>query len=169
MNEVIRGDRRPASLEGQVVADTFDHDAGAPTPNVRVFGYDFREDPLDPYLASDPGFNALPRSGLPAGSQLIFNIPDASRFALPGNLSYWNGSGDVSFASVPSGETLRFSLGAQSRTVGGNTGDISGFASARWRRTDRFTATSIASFKGPTATPTPRTGPSPRTASTCCP
>src|SRR5688572_5748786 len=63
---------------GRIVTDAFDDSTGTLTPDARVFGYDFREDPLDPYFAGDPGFNAFAGSGLPSGSQLRFNVPDAS-------------------------------------------------------------------------------------------
>ena len=86
---------------------------------MRVFGYDFAEDPNDPYFAQDPGFNAPAGSGLPGGSQLSFN--------LLGSLSYWNGSGSPSFGALPSSESLRFNFGAQDRTVTAGSGFQTGF------------------------------------------
>jgi hypothetical protein len=128
--EAQHADVSPRVSGGRIVTDAFEDAAGTPTPGVRVFGYDFQEDPLDPYFAADPGFNAPPGSGLPAGSQLRFNILDGSSFGLASNLAYWNGSGEVAFGRAPAGETLTFTLGAQSRAAGGATGEVAGFAFA---------------------------------------
>ena len=86
-------DISPRVQAGRIVADAFDDATGETTPDPRVFGYDFQEDPLDPYFAADPGFNARAGSGLPAGSQLGFGVPGGARFGLPANLSYWGGTG----------------------------------------------------------------------------
>ena len=93
----------------------------------RVFGYDFGEVAGDPYFAGDPGFNAEPGSGLPGGSRLLFDIPAASEFGLPSALSYWSGSGPVSFSTPPSGETLRFNFGSASATAGSSAAAVEGF------------------------------------------
>jgi hypothetical protein len=95
--------------------------------NGRVFGYDFGEIVGDPYFSTDPGFSAG-MGALPAGSQLRFNIVDGTSLGLSGNLRYWNGVGDVSFGAMPSGETLRLALGAQSRTASAATGEVAGFS-----------------------------------------
>ena len=95
--------------------------------NGRVFGYDFGEILGDPYFSTDPGFDAE-AGALPAGSQLRFNIVDGASVGLGGNLIYWDGIGDVSFGAMPSGETLRLALGAQSRTAGAATGEVAGFS-----------------------------------------
>lgn len=87
---------------GRIVTGAHSH-GGAEAPNQRVYGYDFQEDPVDPYFAGDPGFNADP-GDLPAGSDLRFNL-------LSG-LSYWGGTGPVAFTAAPSGETLRMTLGS---------------------------------------------------------
>ena len=46
---------------------------------------------------------------------------------LPFNLSYWNGTGPVTWGSVPSGEVLNYSLGSHTVNAGSGTGFIAGF------------------------------------------
>jgi hypothetical protein len=128
-------DIRPYVQNNQIATDGYDDATSDIVPNLRVFGYDFQEDVLDPYFASDPGFNAAAGSGLPGGSQLRFNILDAAAFGLSGNLSYWNGNDadsiapgiQVAFATVPSGETLTLSLASSTVAVGSGTGEQAGF------------------------------------------
>jgi hypothetical protein len=120
-------DIKPDLESGRIVTHAWGDATSELTPDVRVFGYDFQEDLLDPYFISDPGFNTAGPSGLPAGGTLGFNIVDGAAFGLPGNLSYWNGVGSVAFNTVPSLETLRLNLGAQNRTIGSATGEIAGF------------------------------------------
>ncbi len=86
---------------------------------VRVFGYDFGEDPGDPFFIGDPGFNnggfaigVFPNDGLlPAGFTLGFDVAT--------NLQYWNGAGAVNFTAAP----LDVTLGLQR---GSNTVEVSG-------------------------------------------
>jgi len=86
---------------------------------VRVFGYDFGEDPGDPYYIGDPGFNnggfaigVFPNNGLlPTGFTLGFDVAT--------NLQYWDGAGAVNFAAAP----LDVTLGLQR---GSNTVEVSG-------------------------------------------
>ena len=97
-------------------------------PYMRVFGYDFGEDPGDPFFTQDPGFNAASGSGLPAGSQLLFNIVGAAGLGLPANLSFWDGTGAVSFSQTPADETLTLAFGSQNRIVDDSTSFVSGFS-----------------------------------------
>jgi hypothetical protein len=119
-------DIRPYVDGGQIKTKGYVDLSSTEIPGLRVFGYDFGEfDPPDQFFATDPGFSAAPGSGLPAGSQLSFNIPDAANFDLPGNLSYWDGVGELSLASwsLPAGVRLRLNF------VGSNVvvGDVAGF------------------------------------------
>src|SRR4029453_1169041 len=110
-------DVKPDVQNGRIITGAWVDTTSEFTPDVRVFGYDFQEDLLDPYFISDPGFNTAGPSGLPVGSTLTFNILNEAAFGLPGNLTYWNGVGSVVFSTVPNLETLRLNLGAQNRTV----------------------------------------------------
>jgi hypothetical protein len=121
-------DIKPNVLDGRIITDGHIDATGETFPGQRIFGYDFQEDPLDPYVIGDPGFNTVGPSMLPPGSQLSFNVLAPAVFGLPSNLTYWNGSGAVSFGSAPSGETLRLNRGTQDRTIGGGTSAIAGFA-----------------------------------------
>lgn len=120
-------DVSPRVSGGRIVTDGYEDATSTLLPNLRVFAYDFQEDSADPYFAGDPGFNAFSGSGLPAGSQLGFNVPGGSAFGLPATLAYWSGTGDVSFAAAPGGETLTLNFGSQNVTVGNSTGDLTGF------------------------------------------
>ncbi len=120
-------DIKPDVENGRIVTDAWVDPTSELTPDVRIFGYDFQEDPLDPYFITDPGFNTAGPSGLPVGSTLSFNIVDGAAFGLSGNLTYWNGVGSVAFSTVPNLETLRLNLGAQNRTIGSATGEVAGY------------------------------------------
>jgi hypothetical protein len=121
-------DIKPNVQGGRIVTDGYIDDTGETLVGLRIFGFDFQEEPLDPYAIDDPGFNTVGPSLFPPGSQLSFNVPGAAVFGLPSNLTYWDGTGAVSFAAVPSGETLRLNRGSQDRTIGGGTSAIAGFA-----------------------------------------
>ena len=121
-------DIRPYLSGGQIQTSGYVDSTSTNLPGMRVFGYDFGEDPSQPYFAQDPGFNAGTTSGLPGGSQLLFNIAGAGSLGLPANLSYWNGAGEVAFAGVPSGETLTLNFGSQSRIADNSTSSVTGFS-----------------------------------------
>lgn len=112
-------DIRPRVESSKIVTDGFDDGTSDLLSNVRVFGYDFGENVDDPFFAQDPGFNAASGSGLPVGSQFKFN--------LLGDLQFWDGSGEVAFADVSSGESLDLNFGASTRTLTGSSGAQAGF------------------------------------------
>ncbi len=120
-------DIRPYVENGRILTAGFVDSTSTVLPDMRVFGYDFGEDPSDPFFTQDPGFNAAAGSGLPAGSQLLFNIVGAGSLGLPANLSYWDGTGDVSFSQTPAGETLELSFGMQTRIADASTNFVTGF------------------------------------------
>jgi len=91
---------------------------GNPQLIQRVFGYDFGEDPLDPYIIGDPGFNngagasvgITPNNGvLPNGATLSITPVSA--------LFYWNGTGPVNFTPAPAGVELGFKRGSTTGLV----------------------------------------------------
>lgn len=116
---LAHSDVRPYVSAGQIVTGGHDDALGVDVPVQRVFGYDFGEDASDPFFAQDPGFNAGAGSGLPAGSQLRFNLLSS--------LLYWDGSGAVAF-TAPATDNLSFSFGANTRTATGGSGAQAGFA-----------------------------------------
>ena len=115
---IIDGDVLPGILNNKVFTGAHLDATGADIPNVRVFGYAFQTDPLDPYFTQDPGFNA-PAGNLPAATAFAFNIQSG--------LTYWNGAGPVTFSATPHAEKFLFTLGAASRTITGTTAAQSGF------------------------------------------
>jgi len=134
--EEEHADIRPSVAEGAIVTDGFIDPISETIPGLRVFGYDFGEDPEAPYFASDPGINAAAGSGLPGGSQLALEIPSSASFDLAANLTYWDGDDadtntpgvQVNFGTVPGGEEFTLSLsGAGSVTVGNTTASQNGF------------------------------------------
>lgn len=120
-------DVRPIVVDGRITTNGFSDAFGDINLGQRVFVYDFQQDPGDPFFTSDPGFNAASGSGLPAGSQVKFNVPSAADFGLPANLSYWDGSASPSFGSVPAGESLLWNLGSNNLGVGDSLGFQAGF------------------------------------------
>ncbi|HWP40013.1 MAG TPA: hypothetical protein VNL70_03735 [Tepidisphaeraceae bacterium] len=113
-------DIRPRVEDGRIVTDGFDDATASIELHLRVFGYDFGENADDPFFAQDPGFNAPVGSGLPAGSQLRFN--------LLGPLQHWSGDGAVWFDNVMTGQTLDLNFGTSTRTITGSSAFQSGFA-----------------------------------------
>jgi len=95
-------------------------------PGRHVFSYEV--DPTQGYFTMDPGFTAFAGSGLPSGQQLSFNVLNGASFAQVGDLTYWNGSGPVSFGAVPSSETLRLNFGVSNITVTGAASPVPGFS-----------------------------------------
>jgi hypothetical protein len=121
-------DIKPNVQGGAIVTDGWIDATSELIPGFRVFGYDFQEDMLDPYVILDPGFNTVGASALPGGSQLILRVPSPTLFGLPANLTYWSGSGEVSFGAVPSGESLRLNRGTQDRIFSNNSSAIADFS-----------------------------------------
>lgn len=102
----------PYALGGKIVTGGHDDLAGTNTIETRVFGYDFGEDPGDPYVIGDPGFNngsfavgLFPGDGLlPTNSTLAFNVVT--------NLTYWDGTGSVAFTPAAAGVALGLNRGS---------------------------------------------------------
>jgi len=109
----------PYALGGKIVTGGHDDGTGVDTIAKQVFGFDFGEEPSDPYFIGDPGFNngafavgIFPGDGLlPAGFTLGFNVLT--------NLGYWDGTGSVSFAAAPAGISLGLQRGSNTVTIDG--------------------------------------------------
>jgi len=92
----------------------------------RVFGYDFGEDELDPWIIRDPGFNNdepliitnFPNGGLlPASRNLFFSV-----FGGPyGSLHYWGGNGSPAFSPVTDGTEIIIDSGTPFLRIGATT------------------------------------------------
>lgn len=112
-------DVRPYASGGQIITGGTDDGTGDIISVVRVYGYDFGEEPADPFVIGDPGFNATNTSGLPAGS-LKFNVLSS--------LLYWDGAGSPAFTAPISGESLSLRSGSVSRVdVTGSSAPGAGF------------------------------------------
>ena len=90
-----------------------------------VFGYDFGEDPDDPWVIGDPGFNnssafttSFPNAGaLPAGA-LALSVFSGNY----GSLHYWDGTGtSAAFSPVASGVEINLNGGSNNLRIGGAT------------------------------------------------
>ena len=109
----------PYALNGKIATGGRNDVTLADTIELRVFGYDFGEDPLDPYFIGDPGFNngafaigIFPNDGLlPANFTLGFNVLST--------LNFWDGDGAVSFDAAPAGISLGLQRGSNTVTVSG--------------------------------------------------
>lgn len=112
-------DVAPSVVSGKIVTNAFtDEGASADnnyTPfvqNVRVFDFGF-DDPTPPLFTQDPGTHPQPGSGFTAASNL--------RVGAVSTLSYYSGSGPVSFSAVPGDTFLQLSFGSASSTIGGGS------------------------------------------------
>ncbi len=102
-------DIAPYALDGKIVTGGHDDILASNTVTESVFGFDFGEDPMIPYIIGDPGFNngafgigVFPNDGLlPANFMLGLEITQ--------NLEYWDGAGAVSFAPAPGDASLTLS------------------------------------------------------------
>ncbi len=102
----------PYASGGKIMTGGRDDSTLATVTELRVFGYEFGEEPSDPYFIGDPGFNngaftigLFPNDGLlPQGHTL--------RFDLITNLEYWDGAGAVNFSAAPTGVDLGLSRGS---------------------------------------------------------
>jgi len=120
-------DLSPYVLDSKIITGAWDDSSAVFTPTLRVFAYDFAEDPADPYFIGDPGINARPSNIQPlnwvsgattltSGSQLKIDLkvvhtsvgtPNSGNHSL----LYWDGSdlngdmlideSDVDFGVVP--------------------------------------------------------------------
>jgi len=100
-------DISPAVQGGKIVTNAFADADSTSIDNVRVFTFEFGEDPLDPYFLEDPGFHPLPGAGFDEGV-----IVAAKTFS---PLSFWNDSG---FVPAPAGETIDVTRGSTTITLG---------------------------------------------------
>ncbi len=105
-------------LNGKIVTGGYDDGTASSAPVVRAFGYDFGEEPSDPFFISDPGFNNSVTSPSP------LTASTSLRFTPLSNLLYWDGSttdshGNPVFTLPPSSETIRLINGMKSVTFSG--------------------------------------------------
>lgn len=109
----------PYAFNGKLVTGGHDDGTLTDTLEMRVYGFDFGEEPSDPYFIGDPGFNngafaigVFPNNGLlPAGFTLGFDVVT--------NLQYWDGAGGVSFAAAPADIELGLQRGSFTTYVSG--------------------------------------------------
>lgn len=95
-----------------------------PVLGVNVFGFDFGEDPLDPYLIGDPGFKndtgptvgIAPNNGVLPGNSTLTISPVSV-------LLYWDGIGSVDFTPAPAGVTFGFKRGSVTGLLSGTGTD----------------------------------------------
>ena len=65
-------DISPFLENGRFIAGGLDHQGNREAPPVTVFGFDFGEDPYDPFNPSDPGVNqAIGIGNLPVGAAVL--------------------------------------------------------------------------------------------------
>jgi len=109
----------PYADGGKILTGGRDDSTLATVIDLRVFGYEFGEEPSDPYFIGDPGFNngafaigLFPNDGLLPTSQTLW-------FNLITNLEYWDGSGAVNFAAAPADVDLGLIRGSSTAYVSG--------------------------------------------------
>lgn len=116
----------PYTNGGVILTGAHDDLGGTTAQSMSVFGYDFGEDPLDPWIINDPGFNnssafttgVFPNDGkLPTQSTLSLAIAGGAY----GPLHFWDGSGAPSFAPASDGVGINLNKGSFNLLVGGGT------------------------------------------------
>ena len=121
--------------DGRLTTGGYDFEGTAiSTLNTRVYEAEF-----DEFGTTDePGFNAVPQSGLPAGSTALpantpvtFNAVGIDLGTSQSNLLHWNGTGVVDFAPVTGDTNLVIrkpqGLSFASITLDGSDADVAGF------------------------------------------
>ena len=107
-------DIAPYLQDGRLLTGGLDHSGNHTAPPISVYGYEFGEDPYDPFNPSDPGVNQAAGVGnLPAGAALRYNILSS--------LLYWDGVGDPAFGVPPSDTYLTLLMGSQMKTLTGTS------------------------------------------------
>lgn len=112
-------DVSPEVVGGKIVTNAFQDALEIEVKNVRVFVFEFGEDPLDPYFIEDPGFHPLAGSGFAPGSLVGFNLVSS--------LQYWDTAGAPAFGALPSGETLSLGFGSSLVVAGASIPSPAGF------------------------------------------
>lgn len=108
-------DIAPCFDGARLLTGGLDHGGHAVAPPISVYGYEFGEDPFDPFNPTDPGVNQAAGTGnLPAGAVLRYNILSS--------LLYWDGLGDVNLSPVTGNTWIGLSMGATTRTLTGTSG-----------------------------------------------
>jgi hypothetical protein len=118
-NAFAHDDIVPYSFNGKIQTGGHDDGTNSSTLSQRVFGYDFGEEPTDPFFIGGPGFNngafaagLFPGNGLlTSGKTLAF---DVSTF-----LQYWDGTGPVNFSTAPALVSLGLQRGSAQGIVDG--------------------------------------------------
>jgi hypothetical protein len=113
-------DIAPYAAGGKVMTGGHDDGTLENAVELQVFGFDFGEEPSDPYFIGDPGFNnggfaigVFPNDGLlPTGQTLSFNLTT--------NLEYWDGTGAVNFSAAPADVELGLIRGSFSTYLSGS-------------------------------------------------
>lgn len=118
----------------------FDFGSSTVLSNHRVFGSQLLSEPSFPgvTIASNPGWNAVENASfLPPGMDKLPGQVDVgfNVLSLPitgRNLSFWDGTGSVSFGAVPSGEVLKYTRSLSiSVVIEGGANDVQGYTIAR--------------------------------------
>lgn len=116
----------PYTNGSAILTGAHDDLGGTTSQSMSVFGYDFGEDPLDPWIINDPGFNnssafttgVFPNDGkLPTQSSLALAIAAGAY----GPLHFWDGSGSPSFTPASDGVGINLNKGSFNLLIGGST------------------------------------------------
>ena len=112
-------DISPFFENGKLVTGGLSHEGDRISPSKTIFGYDFGEDPYDPFNPSDPGVNQTAGVGnLPVGDPIRYNILSS--------LLYWDGNGPVNFVAPPEQTYMTLLVGSSLKTLTGTSGPQTG-------------------------------------------
>ncbi|MFO0912577.1 MAG: hypothetical protein U0795_06455 [Pirellulales bacterium] len=117
---VAHDDIVPYAVDNQIVTGGHDDVLGTDTITERVFGLDFGEDPADPYVIGDPGFNngSFAIGVFPGDGLLPQNI--TLGFAPVSDLWYWDGADAVDFGPAPTDVSLGLKRGSNMVSISGS-------------------------------------------------
>ena len=117
----------PYSDGSKILTGGHDHGVSpeVTVPSMTVYGYDFNEDPGNPYEIGDPGINnsssftsgVFVNDGLLPAGMLSFSVYSGSY----GSLHYWDGTGSPSFSPVTGGVEVTLASTLGSLSIGAST------------------------------------------------
>lgn len=117
---VAHDDVVPYAVDNQIITGGHDDVLGTDNVTQRVFGLDFGEDPADPFVIGDPGFNngSFAIGVFPGDGLLPQNI--TLGFVPVSNLWYWDGLDAVDFSSAPADVSVGLKRGSNMVSISGS-------------------------------------------------
>ena len=117
-------DIKPNLQDGRIVTDGWIDAFSQQINGLQVFGLDFQEDPLDPLVINDPGFNTVGGKARTGGKSAHLKSSRPGTVRPVGEPVVLERLGADQLRTSASGETLRLNKGTQDRTFGNDAAAI---------------------------------------------